>query len=167
MSAERPVLIVDDERSIRELVAIALKKEGFDVTAAQSAEEGLQLGRARDFDLVVSQVVVDEVQTGDPTLAKNRLEAVASLPRLLVTDQATTLARNILSKGFLPQKAFPDALHIAIATVHKVEYLLTWNCKHIANLEVLPRIADLCESLGLMLPIICTPEELLGDTYAH
>jgi hypothetical protein len=123
--------------------------------------------RRADFDLVVSQVVIDEVQTGDPTLAKNRLGVVASLPRLLITDQATTLARNILVKGFLPQKAFPDALHIAIATVHKVEYLLTWNCKHIANLEILPRIADLCETLGLTLPIICTPEELLGDTYAH
>src|SRR3954452_7565913 len=64
--------------------------------------------RRADFDLVVSQVVIDEVQTGDPTLAKNRLEAVASLPRLLITDQATILARNILVKGFLPQKAFPD-----------------------------------------------------------
>jgi hypothetical protein len=121
--------------------------------------------RRTDFDLVVSQVVIDEVQTGDPVLAKNRLGIVASLPSLSVTDEATTLARDILSKGFLPQKAFPDALHIAIATVHEVEYLLTWNCKHIANVEVLPRIADLCESLGFKLPIICTPEELLGDTY--
>jgi len=123
--------------------------------------------RRADFDLVVSQVVIDEVQTGDPDLARNRLSVVASLPSLLVTDQATDLARDILAKGFLPQKAFPDALHIAIAAVHQVDYLLTWNCKHIANLEVLPRIADLCESLGIILPIICTPEELLGDTYDH
>ena len=113
---------------------------------------------------MVSQVVIDEVQVGDPTFAKNRLEIVASLPRLLITDQAITLAGNILSKGFLPQKAFPDALHIAIATVHQVEYLLTWNCKHIANVEVLPRIANLCEGMDLMLPIICTPEELLGGS---
>jgi predicted nucleic acid-binding protein len=118
--------------------------------------------RREDFDLVVSQIVVDEIQRGDSSIAKNRLEAVASLPRLLVTDQATTLARNIVAKGFLPQKAFPDALHIAIATVHQVEYLLTWNCKHIANVEVLPRIANLLDSLNLVLPIICTPEELLG-----
>ena len=104
---------------------------------------------------------------GNPTFAKNRLEVVASLPRLLVTDQATTLARNILSKGFLPLKAFPDALHIAIATIHQIEYLLTWNCKHIANVEVLPRIADLCEDLDLVLPIICTPEELLGVDNDH
>jgi len=105
---------------------------------------------------------IDEVQTGDPTLAKSRLEIVDSLPRLRVTGQVTDLALKILSKGLLPQKAFPDALHIATATVHQIEYLLTWNCKHIANLEVLPRIADLCEDLGLRLPIICTPEELLG-----
>ena len=70
---------------------------------------------------------------GEPTFAKNRLEVVASLPRLLVTDQGIALARTILSKGFLPQKAFPDALHIAMATIHQIEYLLTWNCKHIAN----------------------------------
>lgn len=118
--------------------------------------------RREDFDLVVSQVVIDEIQRGDSSIAKNRLEVVASLPRLLVTDQATTLAQSIISKGFLPQKAFPDALHISIATVHQVEYLLTWNCKHIANVEVLPRIADLLENLGLDLPMICTPEELLG-----
>jgi hypothetical protein len=72
--------------------------------------------RRADFDLVVSQVVIDEVQTGDPTLAKSRLEIVDSLPRLRVTDQVTALALNILSKGLLPQKAFPDALHIATAT---------------------------------------------------
>lgn len=118
--------------------------------------------RREDFDLVVSQVVIDEIQRGDSSIAKNRLEAVASLPRLLVTDQATALARNIIVKGFLPQKAFPDALHIAIATVHQIEYLLTWNCKHIANVEILPRIADLLDSLDLALPMICTPEELLG-----
>jgi len=123
--------------------------------------------RRSDFDLVISQVVVDELQKGDPTFAKNRLEVVSTLPRLQVTDQATSLARNILSKGFLPQKAFPDALHIAVATVHLIDYLLTWNCKHIANVEVLPRIADLCENLGLPIPIICTPEELLGVGNDH
>lgn len=123
--------------------------------------------RRADFDLVVSQVVLDESSTGDPVASKGRMEALASLPRLQVTDAAVALARTILSKGFLPQKAFPDALHIATATVHRVEYLLTWNCKHIANAEILPRIASLCEELGLTLPIICTPEELLGADYGH
>ena len=98
----------------------------------------------------------------EPAVSRSRVEILATLPRLQVTDSAISLARAILSKGLLPEKAFPDALHIAIATVHQIEYLLTWNCKHIANVEVLPRIALLCKDLGLTLPIICTPEELLG-----
>jgi hypothetical protein len=147
----------------------AAPREGRDPIAAAHQQLTIEWWSRRrvDFDLVVSQVVIDEIQMGDPTYAKNRLEVVGSLPRLLVTDQATTLARAILSRGLLPQRAFPDALHIAITTVHQVEYLLTWNCKHIANLEVLPRVADLCEDLGLMLPIICTPEELLGVDNDH
>jgi hypothetical protein len=123
--------------------------------------------RRADFDLVVSQIVLDEAQGGDPGAARNRMEVLSSLPRLQVTDSAIALARTILAKGFLPQKAFPDALHIAIATVHQIDYLLTWNCKHIANLEVLPRIASLCADLGHTLPIICTPEELLGVANDH
>lgn len=123
--------------------------------------------RRADFDLVVSQIVLDEAQMGDPVASRGRLEVLTSLPRLQATDAAVGLARTILSQGLLPQKAFPDALHIAIATVHKVEYLLTWNCKHIANVEILPRIASLCEGLGFTLPIICTPEELLGAEYGH
>jgi hypothetical protein len=91
------------------------------------------------------------------------VEVLSSLPRLLVTDEVIGLARAVLAKGALPPKAFPDALHIAIATVHRVDYLLTWNCKHIANVEVLPRIAAICEAFGFVLPTICTPEELLGD----
>lgn len=118
--------------------------------------------RRDDFDLVISQVVLDEVQGGDPAAARSRLEILSTLQRLAITDSATELARAILAEGLLPQKAFPDALHIAVATFHQVEYLLTWNCKHIANAEILPRIAALADSLGLDLPIICTPEELLG-----
>ena len=79
-----------------------------------------------------------------------------------VTDQATRLAEDLVRHGALPKKAAVDAFHIGIAAAHQIEYLLTWNCKHIANLEVLPRIADICEEMGLTLPIICTPEELLG-----
>ena len=123
--------------------------------------------RRADFELVVSQVVLDEAGLGDPTASESRLEAIAALPRLLVTDSAVALARTILTRGLLPSRAFPDALHIAIATVHQVDYLLTWNCKHIANVEILPRIAVVCEELGHPLPIICTPEELLGVSNDH
>jgi len=74
------------------------------------------------------------------------------------------MARVYLETSFV---SYLTALHIAIATVHQIDYLLTWNCKHIANQEILPRIANLCADLGLMLPIICTPEELLGVTNDH
>lgn len=147
----------------------AVPREGRDPVAAAHQQITIEWWSRRrsDFDLVVSQVVIDEVQVGKPNYAKHRVEVVASLPRLLVTDEATTLAREILLKGYLPQKALPDALHIAIATVHQIDFLLTWNCKHIANHEILPRIANLCADLGFMLPIICTPEELLGVTDDH
>jgi hypothetical protein len=123
--------------------------------------------RRTDFELSVSQVVLDEARVGDPAASESRLEAITSLPRLQVSDSAVELARTILARGLLPPKAFPDALHIAIATVHQVDYLLTWNCKHIANVEILPRIAAVCGELGHTLPIICTPEELLGVTDDH
>ncbi len=88
--------------------------------------------------------------------------------RLELTESARDLARAILVAGVLPPKALNDALHIAIASVHQVPYLLTWNCAHIANAELYPRIAAVCNRLGLELPILCTPEELLGDsTNAH
>lgn len=123
--------------------------------------------RRADFELVISQIVLNEASSGNPENAQERLRVIASLPRLHVTDSATNLARRILARGLLSQNAFSDALHIAIATDHRVEYLLTWNCKHIANLEILPRIAALCDDLSLTLPIICTPEELLGGPYDH
>lgn len=123
--------------------------------------------RRQDFDLVISQVVLDEAQEGDPAAARSRLEFVSGLQLLAMTTPAMDLARAILVNGLLPQKALRDALHIAVATVHEIEYLLTWNCKHIANAEVLPRIARLGDTLGLTLPTICTPEELLGVANDH
>jgi hypothetical protein len=85
-------------------------------------------------------------------------------PLLEVTAPAQELAVTIVRKGLLPQTAYPDALHIATAAVHQIDYLLTWNCTHIANAEILPRIALICEPLGVALPYICTPEELLGES---
>ncbi len=85
------------------------------------------------------------------------------LPLLGVTLDASGLAEAIVRSHLLPATAFPDALHIAIASVHEVEYLLTWNCVHIANAELLPRVTDLVEKSGYGMPFVCTPEELLGD----
>lgn len=119
--------------------------------------------RRGDFDLVASLLVVNESRLGQPEEAQRRLAILEVMPLLEVTDEAQRLAVTIVQEGLLPETAYPDALHIATATVHQVEYLLTWNCTHIANAEILPRIALICDRFGLALPYICTPEELLGD----
>ena len=123
--------------------------------------------RHLDFDIFTSEVVVAEARLGDPVAARLRLDTLHGIPLLEVTEPARSLAEAIIQSTVLPREAFPDALHIAIATTHELDYLLTWNCAHIANAEILPRIALLCDDLGFALPYICTPEELIGDTYAH
>mgnify|MGYP003601222309 FL=1 len=79
-----------------------------------------------------------------------------------MTTDAVEIAKSLVSDGIIPQKAAEDALHIAIATVHTVDFLLTWNCKHIANPEIQRRIALHLDAMGMLLPFICTPDELLG-----
>lgn len=117
----------------------------------------------KGFDLCTSQLVVDEARRGDPEVAQRRLELLDDMALLEVTDPARALATTIVQEGLLSRKALPDALHIAIATVHRVDYLVTWNCSHIANAIILPRVATICERFDLLLPYVCTPEELLGD----
>ena len=77
------------------------------------------------------------------------------------------IAQALVTGKIIPTKAAEDALHIAIATLNGVDYLLTWNCKHIANSEIQRNIAAYLEKVGLFLPFICTPEELLGDDNAE
>ncbi len=147
------------------MVSYLTARPSRDVVAAAHQQISIDWweSRRKDFDLCTSQVVVDEARRGDPDLARRRLRLLEDMPVLKVTDAAQKLAVAIVREGLLSQKAFPDALHIAIATAHQVDYLLTWNCSHIANAEILPRIAAICEPLGLILPYVCTPEELLGD----
>jgi hypothetical protein len=80
----------------------------------------------------------------------------------VVTEDAKALAKAIMAAGMLPPHAFPDAAHVAASAVHAIDYLLTWNCKHLANAQIARRIAIVCEKLGHKMPIICTPEELMG-----
>ncbi len=119
--------------------------------------------RRHHFEVVASQLVAKEASSGNPEAAIRRLAILEDVLLLNVTEEANELAIAIVREGLLPQTAFPDALHIATATVHEIDYLLTWNCAHIANAEILPRVASICESRGLTLPFICTPEELLGE----
>ena len=118
--------------------------------------------RRGQFECSVSQVVIDEASLGDPAEVQKRLAIISGLQTLEVTEDAETLTRAIMAAGILPPHAFPDAAHIAVSAVHGVDYLLTWNSKHLANAQIARRIAAVCEQLGRRMPIVCTPEELMG-----
>jgi len=123
--------------------------------------------RRDEFELVVSESVLRECGAGDPDAAQRRLGIVADMPLLLINERALHIAEALVEQGIVPAKAAEDALHIAIATIHGVDYLLTWNCRHIANPEIQRNIAAYLEQLGYFLPFICTPEELLGEENAE
>ncbi|AUB85503.1 type II toxin-antitoxin system VapC family toxin [Candidatus Thiodictyon syntrophicum] len=118
--------------------------------------------RRDDFDFYVSELVLTECAAGDPDAASKRLEALRGIKLFDITPYCIQLAKDLVTAGIVPAKASEDALHIAIATVHFSDYLLTWNCHHIANPEIQAQIASNFKAKGLFLPFICTPEELIG-----
>lgn len=126
----------------------------------QTTHDWWQTYRDR-FDLVASQLVVQEASAGGPEAARERLDVLATLTLLEVTEEASALAQELVKAGAVPEKAAEDALHIAIAVTNGVEYLLTWNCKHLANATMRTKIEEVCRSAGYEPAIICTPEELL------
>lgn len=121
--------------------------------------------RRRLFACSISQEVLDEVAQGDAMQAAKRMAIARQLPKLPITPAATRLAIEIVRAGAVPRKAVRDAVHMAVAVVAGVDYLLTWNCRHIANREVLPRIEKVVSAEGLAMPSICTPEELMGEDW--
>ena len=119
--------------------------------------------RLSDFDILVSELVREEVVKGDADASDKRMGTIAEMPILRTTEEAVSLAGQLVSTGPIPREATADALHIAIAAVNGVDYLLTWNCKHLANATLRGRIEALVEEAGYACPVICTPEELMED----
>jgi predicted nucleic acid-binding protein len=119
--------------------------------------------RRSQFDLYVSPPVVQEAAGGDPRRAQKRLAALKAVPVLDATPEAMRLAEALVGSGAVPTQAVVDATHIAIATVHGMAYLLTWNCAHIANATMRTRIESICRTVGYEPPVLCTPEELMED----
>lgn len=117
--------------------------------------------RRNDFELFVSEFVIAEISLGDPEIAKRRLEAISGIPEIEATEEVRRLGKALLSQGVIPARAEIDAYHIAIAAVNGMEYLLTWNCTHIANAVMRPKIESLCREYGYEPPVICTPQELM------
>jgi hypothetical protein len=120
--------------------------------------------RRPDFDLVVSQVVLDEIRAGDPEAAARRLDIVAGLPLLDVTPEVAEFAAQLIERVPLPAQAAADAAHMAVAACHGVDFLLTWNVAHIANAILRRRVEDICRAAGYDAPILCTPDELMEDS---
>ena len=120
-----------------------------------------------NYELVTSQYVLDEASAGDPVLATERLESLDGVSLLPLDDRIGVIASEIMSRAILPPKAIVDALHIATAAHHGIDYLLTWNCKHIANAKILPRIHEVLADLGCFIPIICTPQEMVNDEFEN
>ena len=133
------------------------------IAAHQQLTQEWWENRRADFDLYASQLVIQESSAGDAVMAQKRLKILDEVPLLDANREAISLARTLVEKGPIPEKAAVDALHIAVATVHGMDYLLTWNCKHIANAEMQTSVGKICRESGYEPPIICTPEELLGS----
>ena len=121
--------------------------------------------RRNDFEIFISEFVINEAGSGDKDAAEERLAALEEIPLLDVNLEVENLAKSLISEKALPTKAATDALHIAVAAVHGINYLLSWNCKHIANAEMQGAIEKVCTEQGYISPKICTPEELLGGKY--
>ena len=134
------------------------------MTAARQLQTRRWWDEKRDgHDLYASVLVVEEASRGDETLAAERLEALADLPLLAINEEVEKIGKSLVDSAALPEKAKVDALHISTAAFHGVNYLLTWNCKHIANARMRPRIRKILTDMGCAVPVICTPDELLAD----
>ena len=126
----------------------------------QITRQGWQTAADR-FELVASQLVVDEASAGDADAARERLATLESVALLDATDDALLLAQELVSARAVPAKAAEDAAHIAIVVTNGVDFLVTWNCRHIANATMRSQIETVCRNAGYQPAVICTPDELM------
>jgi predicted nucleic acid-binding protein len=115
----------------------------------------------KHYRLVISEVVLQEVTTGDDEAGDKRFDLIKGLEVLTITEQVQDLANAFVARRILPMKAMADALHIAISAIHHVQFLMTWNCKHIANAVIEKMIKQVCEEYGYEPTLLCTPLELM------
>ena len=120
--------------------------------------------RRQAFQCVISDQTLAEVARGDTEQAQLRLAALAGFPVLPITAEVEHLADEFLRTGCLPATARADAVHLAAATCAEVDFLLTWNCRHLANAQILRRLEREAGRFGWDLPTVCTPLELMGDS---
>ncbi len=133
------------------------------VAARQQITHDWWLERRAYFRIFVSQIVLDEAAEGDKEAAAARLSYMEGFPLLAINEEVIHLTQVLLRKRVLPKKATRDAGHIAVSAVHGVDFLLTWNCTHLANAEIFDSVGAVCRNGGYKCPVICTPVELLGE----
>jgi predicted nucleic acid-binding protein len=131
------------------------------IAARQTVTRQWWATAARAYRLLASELVIEECGAGDPTAAAERLAAIDGVELLDTSDAVERLAAALLQNAAVAASHPRDAFHIAIAAVHGVQYLVTWNFKHIANPILQNRIASVCRANGFEPPVICTPEQLL------
>jgi len=143
---------------------VALPSRDLIVAAHQRVTSDWWAYQRNKYDCYASEIVVDEASVGDENEIRKRLIVLDSLELLDLTTEVSNLTNAIIKSEVIPRKAVRDAAHIAVATVHEIDYLLTWNCKHIANAQILRKIEKVCIESGYQMPVICTPEGLMeGD----
>ena len=147
------------------IVSYLTARPARDLLAAawQNATSRWWEARRLEFELFTSQLVVDEASEGHPDAAERRLRTLSGLPHLPMPNPVTDLASVLLAEGALPEKAADDALHLAVCAYHGIDYLLTWNCRHLDNAEMKPVMRSVCAVHGYACSEICTPLELMGE----
>jgi len=131
------------------------------IAACQEATRDWWDGYRSRFHLHTSELVVVEAGRGDPETAKRRLNYLHGIPELHLTPEGRDLAKALVEQDAVPRRAQADALHIAVAAVHNMDFLLTWNCRHIDNPVTKPVVRSVCAAIGFACPEICTPLQLL------
>ncbi len=133
------------------------------VAAQQQITHEWWQNRRSIFEVYISHLVVQESGKGEKDAASERLQILNAFQVLELRPEALELSQFFITQNALPEKASDDALHIALATIYGIEYLLTWNCKHMANAEIQKKITKISLDQGYEMPTICTPYELMGE----
>ena len=147
------------------IVSYLTARSGNDIRAMANRNTTIEWweDRRSEFEIFISEFVLQESAGGDPEAAGRRLAVLDGVPELDVTKNVRDLAKWLIAEGSIPAHAEVDAFHVAVAAVHGLDYLLTWNCKHIANAAMRPKVEAVCRHHGYEPPVICTPQELMEE----
>jgi len=115
------------------------------------------------FEIFVSELVIEEIGSGDSAAANRRLSVIDKIPILEATENSITLAKALITENAVPKSSTEDAIHISIAAVQNIDFLLTWNFKHINNANTRDRISLVISHQGYTCPVLCSPEELINE----